>query len=78
MVELMQGGAWLVNGRELIADTPEARQVILNKTGNEVTKEEAVKQTICYGILESHNTSGSMEKLKIRFDKLTSLSLIHK
>ena len=36
------------------------------------TVEEAKKQTISYGILESHNTSGDMEKLKIRFDKLTS------
>ena len=30
------------------------------------------RQTIAYGILENHNTSGSMEKLKIKFDKLTS------
>ena len=72
MVEFMQNGAYLVNGREIIADTPEAQQAILSKTGKEVTKEEASKQTICYGILESHNTSGNMEKLKIRFDKLTS------
>ena len=72
MVELMQGGAYLVNGREIIAETPEAQQAILSKTGKEVTKEEASKQTICYGILDSHNTSGNMEKLKIRFDKLTS------
>ena len=72
MVEFMQSGAYLVNGRESIADTPEAQQAILNKTGKEITKEEALKQTICYGILESHNTSGNMDKLKIRFDKLTS------
>lgn len=72
MVEFMQSGAYLVNGREIIADTPEAQQAILNKTGKEITKEEALKQTICYGILESHNTSGNMDKLKIRFDKLTS------
>ena len=72
MVEFMQSGAYLVNGREIIADTPEAQQAILNKTGKEITKEEALKQTICYEILESHNTSGNMDKLKIRFDKLTS------
>ncbi len=72
MVELLQGGAYLVDGREIIADTPEAQKAIFSKTGKEITKEDAAKQTISYGILESHNTSGSMDKLKIRFDKLTS------
>jgi len=37
-----------------------------------ITKAEAAGNTIAYSILESHNTSGSMEKLKIKFDKLTS------
>lgn len=71
MVELLQGGAYLAGG-EVIADTPDAAQAILSKTGKAVTKEEAKKQTIAYGILESHNTSGNMDKLKVRFDKLTS------
>ena len=34
--------------------------------------EEAAKNTIAYGILNAHNTSGSMDKLKIKFDKMTS------
>ncbi|MCR2047411.1 hydratase [Acetatifactor muris] len=72
MIELLQSGAYLVNGRELIADGPEAQQAVCSRTGRNTTKEEAVKQTISYRILESHNTSGNMEKLKIRFDKLTS------
>ncbi|MCI9141774.1 MAG: hydratase [Lachnospiraceae bacterium] len=72
MIELLQGGAYLVNGRELIADGPEAQQAVRSRTGRNTTKEEAAKQTISYRILESHNTSGNMEKLKIRFDKLTS------
>ncbi|MCI8800851.1 MAG: hydratase [Lachnospiraceae bacterium] len=71
-MELLQSGAYLVNGRELIADGPEAQQAVCSRTGRNTTKEEAVKQTISYRILESHNTSGNMEKLKIRFDKLTS------
>ena len=37
-----------------------------------VSKEEASKNTIAYGILRDHNTSGNMEKLQIKFDKLTS------
>ncbi len=36
------------------------------------TKKDAKKGTISYRILEAHNTSGNMEKLRIRFDKLTS------
>ncbi len=72
MITLYEGGAYLVNGRELIADGPEAAQALTARTGKAVTKEDARKQTMAYGILEAHNTSGSMEKLQIRFDKLTS------
>ena len=72
MIKLMEGGAYLVNGMEIIADTPEAQQAVLSRTGKTITKEEASKQTIAYGILQEHNTSGNMEKLKIKFDKLTS------
>ncbi len=72
MIQLMEGGAYLVKGTEIISDTPEAQQAILNRTGKKITKEEAAQNTIAYGILKEHNTSGSMKKLKIRFDKLTS------
>lgn len=72
MIELLQGGAWLVNGEEIIVDAPDAQAAVESKTGKKLTKEEAAKNTIAYGILESHNTSESMDKLKIRFDKLTS------
>ena len=72
MIELLKGGAFLVNGTEIVEDTPEATQVITSKTGKTVSKEEAAKQTIAYDILASHNTSGNMDKLKIKFDKLTS------
>ena len=72
MVTLANGGAWLVNGAEIIADGPKAQEELAAKTGRTVSKEEAKKQTIAYGILENHNTSGNMEKLKIKFDKLTS------
>ncbi len=72
MIELLQGGAWLVNGEEIIVDAPDVQAAIESKTGKKTTREEAAKNTIAYGILESHNTSESMAKLKIRFDKLTS------
>ena len=71
-MELLQGGAYLINGTEIVPDGAEASAAIMAKTGKEISKAEAAKNTIAYGILESHNTSGNMEKLKIRFDKLTS------
>ncbi|MBP5733797.1 MAG: hydratase [Lachnospiraceae bacterium] len=72
MIELLQGGAYLVNGTEIVKDDADATAAIKAKTGKEVTKAEAAKETIAYGILRDHNTSSNMEKLKIRFDKLTS------
>lgn len=72
MVTLLEGGAYLVNGTEIIPDRADAQAAIKNMTGKDITKEEAAKQTIAYGILENHNTSGNMDKLKIKFDKLTS------
>ncbi len=72
MVELLQGGAYLVGGQEIIPDSADAAAAILAKTGKNVTKEEAAKDTIAYGILQEHNTSGDAKKLKIRYDKLTS------
>ncbi len=72
MVEVLNGGAYLLNGTEIIEDSNEALQNVASKTSQSITKEEAKKNTIAYGILESHNTSGNMRKLKIKFDKLTS------
>ena len=72
MINLYDGGAYLVNGTELIPDSNEALAAVKSKTGKDVTKESAAKETIAYGILEKHNTSGNMEKLKVKFDKLTS------
>ena len=72
MINLYDGGAYLVNGTELIKDSNEALAAVKSKTGKDVTKESAAKETIAYGILEKHNTSGNMEKLKVKFDKLTS------
>ena len=72
MVELYSGGAYVLNGTEIVPDTEEASAVLAGKMAEVPSKEEARKQTIAYGILKEHNTSGDMEKLQIRFDKLTS------
>ena len=72
MITLYNQGAYLINGLELVEDTKDAKAVIAAKTGKTISKEEAAKETIAYGILEAHNTSSNMERLKIKFDKLTS------
>ena len=72
MIQLTQGGAYLVNGTDIVADTPEAASQIQAKTGITISKEEAAKNTIAYGVLEAHNTSSDMKNLQIKFDKLTS------
>lgn len=70
MVKLYEGGAYLVNGTELIPEKEISKVTAL--TGKEVNKEEAKKGTISYSILEAHNTSGNMEHLKLRFDSMAS------
>ena len=71
MIKLSNGGAYLINGTEVIEDGNE--ELLKSKLGSKyLSKEEAGKNTIAYGILKDHNTSGSMDKLQIKFDKLTS------
>ena len=71
-MKLYENGAYLINGNEVVINSAEALDAVKSKTGKDVTAEEAKKNTIAYGILESHNTSGNMDKLQIKFDKLTS------
>ena len=74
MIELSKGGAYLLNGTEIIEDGSNAAAELSAKLGNAApSKEEAAKNTIAYGILNAHNTSGSMDKLKIKFDKMTMI-----
>ena len=71
MVTLFDGGAYLINGTELIQDG-QAVAGYEASTGNKLSKEEAAKNTMAYQILQAHNTSGNDKKLQIKFDKLTS------
>ena len=63
-MKLYEKGVYLVHGTEIVEDPVAA--------GLTISQEEAAKNTIAYGILKEHNTSGNMEKLQIKFDKLTS------
>ncbi len=71
-MKLYEGGIYLVNEREIIADDHEATARLMQTTGSAPAKEQAKEGTIAYRILKSHNTSGNMEDLQIKFDKLTS------
>lgn len=72
-MELFETGAYLLNGTELFRDDEEGRKALESKlSGKKADKDESIKGTMAYRILEKHNTSGNMEKLKIKFDKLTS------
>ncbi len=68
MIKLYDKGVYLLNGTEIAEDA----QAVKEKTGREILQDEAVKETMAYGILAAHNTSGNMECLQIKFDKLTS------
>ena len=70
MIQLFSEGVYLVDGTTLVKESE--AEALKQLTGEVVSKEEASKNTIAYGILRDHNTSGNMEKLQIKFDKLTS------
>ena len=68
MVKLYDKGVYLLNGTEIV----ESCEEVAAKTGRKVSREEAAKETMAYNILFEHNTSGNMDRLQIKFDKLTS------
>ena len=72
MIQLLNGGAYLVDGKQVIPAGGEAAAELKAAAGVSPAPEEAKKNTIAYGILKAHNTSGNMEDLQIKFDKLTS------
>ncbi len=71
-MKLHENGVYLLNGREIIEDNQEAAACLAAKAGKTVTAAEAATGTMAYRILKAHNTSGNMEQLQIKFDKLTS------
>ena len=70
MIELFKTGAYVINGAKIIADEGEA-EAKLRQSGVTVSKEQAKKGTISYGILSAHN-SGDERNLRLKFDSLTS------
>lgn len=46
MVKLSKGGAYLINGTEIIEDSQTALAQVAAETGSNITSEEAAKNTI--------------------------------
>ena len=71
MTELISGGIYLANGREIIQKNDERIPSLLKE--NQIPgSDEARQNSIGYQILLKHNLSGSSKKLKIGFDALIS------
>ena len=70
MVKLYNGGAYLINGNTLIEENDKDK--VKAATGKDIDKEEARKGSIAYNILKAHNTSGNMDKLRLKFDAMAS------
>ena len=69
-ITLYDGGVYLVDGQEIVPEAEAAKVKAL--TGKEAVKEEARKGTIAWPIFEKHNTSGNMDRLKLKFDAMAS------
>ena len=68
MIDLYNTGIYLVNGEHIVTDPAE----VAARTGRTVSKEEAAKGTMAYGILKAHNTAEDMDNLQLKFDSMTS------
>ena len=68
MIKVLEGGAYLINGMEIIPDGPEALAAVKSRTGKEADQETARQQTIAYGILKDHNKI--IQKNKLMTDRI--------
>ena len=69
-VKLYDSGVYLVDGKEIVKANEKDK--LSSLVENVPSIEEAKRGTIAYSILESHNTSDNMDKLKIKFDAMAS------
>lgn len=70
MIKLSNNGVYIVNGK-VFEDGADIKERLVG-AGINITKEEAKKNTLSYGILEAHNKSEDMKSLKLKFDCLAS------
>ena len=72
MVHLYPKGAYLIGGKEIVEESENSDELLVKKIARSIEKKTASENTMAYSILKSHNTSGNMSSLKIKFDKITS------
>jgi len=72
MIKIYDTGVFLVNGKDIVKDDNDAVAALNKLCGKTADKDAAKKNTMAYSILNSHNTSGNMDKLKIKFDAMAS------
>ncbi len=70
MIKLYDGGAYLVNGKDIVPEKEAEKVKAL--TGREADKDEARQGTIACQIIKAHNISEDLESLRLKFDALTS------
>ena len=70
MIEIINHGVHLVNGRELIDGTADEQKAKLISMGLETRSDR--NGTIAYSILNSHNTTPDADKMRVKFDSLIS------
>lgn len=71
MVEIIRNGAYLAFGNTIIEDDANAGLQLKALGKDNVTPDEARKNTMAYSILSAHNT-GSESDLRIKFDAMAS------
>lgn len=71
MVKFYKEGIYLLNGKEIVIDNKDSREILTRK-GVNIQKDDAKKNTIAYSILKKHNINNNMNELKIKFDCLAS------
>ena len=72
MVKVYNEEVYLRNGNEIVPVDSEQGKAIETSLESKGGAESASQGTITYDILKSHNTSGDMNKLKIKFDAMAS------
>lgn len=77
MIKLYNEGVYLINGHEIIHNNQDARERLIQSTGIYDSPEIGAKGTMSYQILEAHNTSDTMDHLKLKFDAIASHDLTY-
>lgn len=75
MIRIIENGVYLISGHAIVeqkGDVIVGNEAESSRILQEIDSHTARQKTIAYKILTQHNTSGSTEQLKIRFDSLAS------